>query len=102
MARALRLRGLDGEIVERDDAWRIAGAGVYVPGNGVAALARLGLAGRVVERGHLVGRRLLADHRGRVLIDFDEAGFWGTASPPIALHRRDLHEILLEGAADVP
>jgi 2-polyprenyl-6-methoxyphenol hydroxylase-like FAD-dependent oxidoreductase len=102
MGRALRLRGLDAEIVERDDAWRIAGAGVYVPGNGVAALGRLGLADEVIARGHLVQRRRLADHRGRVLIDFDEAGFWGGASPPIALHRRDLHQILLAGVAGVP
>src|SRR4029078_13344179 len=76
MARALRLRGLDSEIVERDDAWRVAGAGVFLPGNGIAALERLGLAETVIDHGAVVGRRRLFDERGRTFIDFDEAALW--------------------------
>jgi FAD-dependent urate hydroxylase len=101
-ARALRLRGHDCEIVERDPAPRIAGAGVYVPGNGMAALARLGLADAVRERGAVVGRRRFRDERGQLVIDFDEADLWKDVAPPVALHRRDLHAILADGAAGVP
>ena len=73
------------------------GAGIYVPGNGMAALGRLGLAEAVAERGAVVGRRRIYDDRGRRLIDFDEAGLWRDVAPPIALHRRELHGILADG-----
>ncbi len=102
LARALRLRGMDSEIVERAAVWRIAGAGVYLPGNGMLALERLGLADQVRARGEVVARRLLLDDAGRLLVDFDEAGFWRDLAPPAALHRRELHDILVEGAAGVP
>ena len=101
-ARALRLRGRGAEIVERAPEWRIAGAGVYVPGNGVAALRELGLADAVIAQGAVVGRRRLLDDGGRAFIDYDEAGLWRGVAPPIALHRADLHEILLEGASGLP
>ena len=102
MARALHLRGLDSEIVERDPSWRIAGAGVYIPGNGMAALDRLGLGEAVRARGAVVERRRLYDERGRSFIDFDEAGFWRPVALPVALHRVDLHEILADGVEGVP
>ena len=101
-ARALRLRGLDGEIVERDETWNIAGAGVYIPGNGMAALDRLGLGDAVRAHGAVVERRRLYDEQGRPFIDFDEAGFWRDVGAPVALHRRELHDVLAEGASGIP
>ena len=101
-ARAMARHWLDAEIVERDPEPRIAGAGVYVPGNGVAALGRLGLADAVLGCGAIVERRRLFDERGRSFIDFDEAGLWRGVAPPIALHRRELHEIVAGGAAGTP
>jgi 2-polyprenyl-6-methoxyphenol hydroxylase-like FAD-dependent oxidoreductase len=102
LARALRRRSLEVELVERSLDWPIAGAGVYIPGNGTRALDALGLGEAVRSRGTVVERRRLIDDRGHVLIDYDEAGFWGEVGPPIAIHRRDLHDILLEGAAGTP
>jgi len=102
MARAGRQRGLECEIVERTTTAQIAAAGIYLPGNGMAALGRLGLADAVAERGAVVGRRRLFDDRGRKLIDFDEAGLWRDVAPPIALHREELHRILADGATGVP
>ena len=98
MARAGQAAGLDGEIVERATVPQIAGAGIYLPGNGMAALGRLGLADAVADHGAVVGRRRLFDDRGRQLIDFDEAGLWRDVAPPIALHRETLHRILADGA----
>ena len=102
MARAGRQGGLECEIVERTTTAQIAAAGIYLPGNGMAALGRLGLADAVAERGAVVGRRRLFDDRGRQLIDFDEAGLWRDVAPPIALHREELHRILADGATGVP
>jgi 2-polyprenyl-6-methoxyphenol hydroxylase-like FAD-dependent oxidoreductase len=72
---------------------------VFLPGNGIAALDRLELGDQVRARGAVVRRRRLFDERGRSFIDFDEAGLWQDVAPPIALHRRELHEVLAEGAA---
>ncbi len=101
-ARALGLRGLESEIVERDAAPRIAGAGVFLPGNGMAAMRRLGLEDAVLARGAIIERRRLIDDRGRHLLDFDESTFWRSVAPSVALHRHDLHEILAHGASDIP
>ena len=102
MARAGALCGLDGEVVERATTPQIAGAGIYLPGNGMAALGRLGLAEAVADRGAVVARRRLFDDRGRQLIDFDEAGLWRDVAPPIALHRETLQRILADDASHAP
>src|SRR5262245_2316845 len=102
MARALARAGLAGEIVERQPAWEIAGAGVYLPGNGMAALRELGLAVEVAALGTVIERRRLRDDRGRMLVDFDEAGFWSGLALPIGLHRLDLHGVLAGGASETP
>ena len=102
MARALARAGLAGEIVERQPAWEIGGAGVYLPGNGMAALRELGLAVEVAALGTVIERRRLRDDRGRMLVDFDEAGFWAGLALPIGLHRHDLHDVLAGGASETP
>ena len=102
LARALRRRSIEAELVERSKDWPVGGAGVYIPGNGTRALRELGLGDDVEKCAEVVRRRRLLDDRGNVLIDYDEAGFWQDVAPPIALHRRDLHEVLLRGAAGVP
>jgi 2-polyprenyl-6-methoxyphenol hydroxylase-like FAD-dependent oxidoreductase len=101
-ARALRQVGVESELIERAGAWPSAAAGIYLPGNGVAALRRLGLDGSVIASGAVVGRRRLFDDRGRTLVDFDEAGLWRDVAPPIALHRDDLHRILVAATDDQP
>jgi 2-polyprenyl-6-methoxyphenol hydroxylase-like FAD-dependent oxidoreductase len=98
----MALRGLDAEIVERDATWRIAGAGVYLPGNGSLALNRLGLLQAVERRGAIIERQRLHDDRGRLLLDVDVARLWQPIGRPLALHRRALHEALAEGAAETP
>ena len=100
MARALHQVGLSSDLVERARAWPVEGAGIYLPGNGMAALRRFGLDEAVAARGAVVGRRRVFDDRGRSLIDFDEAGLWRDVAPPVALHRADLLRILVDGAPE--
>lgn len=102
LARALRERGFEPELIERSIDWPVAGAGIYIPGNGVRALRELGLGEEVETAAAVVARRRLLDDSGRLLIDFDEAGLWRDVAPPVALHRRELHDILLRGAAGTP
>ena len=102
LARVLRSRGLETELVERSVDWPVAGAGIYIPGNGLRALRELGLGDEVEAAAVVVARRRLLDDTGRLLIDFDESGLWRDVAPPVALHRRELHDILLRGAAGTP
>jgi 2-polyprenyl-6-methoxyphenol hydroxylase-like FAD-dependent oxidoreductase len=102
LARALRRVGLEPDLVERSTDWPVAGAGIYIPGNGLRALRELGLGDEVEAAGTMVASRRLLDDSGRLLIDFDEAGLWRDVAPPVALHRRELHDILLGGAAGTP
>ena len=102
LARALRHRGIGPDLVERSSDWPVGGAGIYIPGNGLRAVRELGLAEEVEATAAVVARRRLLDDTGRLLIDFDEAGLWRDIAPPVALHRRELHDILLQGAAGTP
>jgi FAD-dependent urate hydroxylase len=49
-----------------------------------------------------IRRQRVADHRGRFLFDFDVDEVWQGVRPSLALHRADLHQVLLAGAKDVP
>jgi len=102
MARAAHQRGLECQVVERSPTPVVPGSGIYLPGNGMAALRRLGLAEAVAEIGAVVGRRRLSDDKGHRLIDFDEAGLWRDVAPPVAHDPAELHRIMADGAAEVP
>ena len=101
-ARTLRAWGADVEIVERSGAARVDGAGIYLPGNAVRALDDLGLGERVAARALEIRRQRVSDHRGRSLMDIAVADVWHGVGPCLAMHRADLHQVLLAGAKDVP
>jgi 2-polyprenyl-6-methoxyphenol hydroxylase-like FAD-dependent oxidoreductase len=101
-ARALALAGFSPEVVEREPAWEEAGMGIYLPGNGARALRALGLEQGVSARAVAIPRQRLSDHRGRLLVEVDVAELWGGVGPCLALHRADLHAVLLDGTGEVP
>lgn len=100
--RTLASAGFAVEVVEREPAWDGAGTGIYLPGNASRALRRLGLEQAVLERGIVIARQRVSDHRGRLLVEVDLAELWNSVGPCLALHRADLHAVLLDGARDVP
>jgi FAD-dependent urate hydroxylase len=102
VARTLTRAGFSAEIVERQPVWDEAGTGIYLPGNAARALRALGLEQAVAERGVLIPRQHVSDERGRLLVEVDLAELWDGVGPCLALHRADLHAVLLEGARDVP
>ena len=99
-ARALAAAGLSVEVVEREPAWSGVGAGLYLPGNAARALRALGLEQAVSERGVAISQQRFSDHRGRLLLEIELAELWSGVGPCLALHRTDLHAVLLEGARD--
>jgi 2-polyprenyl-6-methoxyphenol hydroxylase-like FAD-dependent oxidoreductase len=101
-ARALHRWGAAVEVVERSATATTDGTGIYLPGNAVRALDRLGLRTEVVDRAVRIERQRLADHRGRLLAEVRVDDVWRGVGPCLALHRSALHQVLLAGAADVP
>ncbi len=101
-ARTLRGWGATVEIVEKAPGAAVLGAGIYLPGNAVRALDDLGLAEQAQARAVRIRRQRVADHSGRFLFDFDVDEVWQDVGPSLAMHRADLHQVLLAGAKDVP
>jgi FAD-dependent urate hydroxylase len=100
-ARTLRAWGASIEVVERGPVPTTVGAGIYLPGNAVRALDRLGVGASVVDRGTRIERQRVADHRGRVLLEIEMDDLWRGVGPCVAMHRAELHQLLLD-AVDVP
>jgi FAD-dependent urate hydroxylase len=102
VARTLARIGDRPEVIEREPAWRPAGTGMYLPGNATRALHALGLNGQVARRSVEIPRQRFCDHHGRLLRDIDVAALWKSVAPCVAMHRADLHDLLLEASGDVP
>ncbi len=102
VARALARAGFSAEVAEREPMWGEAGTGIYLPGNAARALRALGLEQAVLDKGVVVPRQRVSDDRGRLLVEVDLAALWDGVGPCLALHRADLHAVLLDGARDVP
>jgi 2-polyprenyl-6-methoxyphenol hydroxylase-like FAD-dependent oxidoreductase len=101
LARALSTDGHSVTVVEQAPRWAPVGAGITLAGNALAILDRLGVGPAIRAAGRRIGIGDVTDAAGRPLLAADLADrhdlpalgdFW-------ALHRGDLHAILL-GAAD--
>ncbi len=102
LARALRLRGITAEVVERTAEWEASGAGMYLPGNCARALGELGLSAEVAGHANpIVGQRFL-DHRGRPLADIDVRRYWDGVGGCVAITRGALHEVLRADGTEAP
>ena len=89
--RALTRAGHTVEVVERASGQDRGGAGIYLPGNAVRALRRVGLA----ELGaRPIRAQRILDHRGRLLAEIDLPSFWAPCGPCVALLRADLHHAM--------
>ena len=102
LARALQLRGIAAEVVERPAEWEASGAGMYLPGNCARALDELGIRTEVAARANPIVRQRFLDHRGRVLADIDVRGYWEGVGGCLAIRRAALHDALLAGSAEAP
>ena len=101
-ARALLAAGFAPELVERESEWGHGGTGIYLPGNAARALRSLGLEHDVAERAVAIPKQRFCDSHGRLLLEVDVEELWNGVGPCLALHRAELHAVLLAGAGDVP
>ncbi len=97
--RALSLRGLDASIVERNLHAGVGGAGLYLPGNGIRALAELGVRHAVLNHSHPIRWQHFCDEKGSLLNAIDTSIFWRGVAPCRAIKRSVLWELL---RAEIP
>lgn len=76
----------------------IAGLGVNLPGNAVAALRSLGVEDDVAAYGAPGRRREYRNARGRLYFTVDETAFWGR-DVPVGIRRGDLVRLLRQDVA---
>lgn len=99
LARALRAKEIDAVLVEQAERWQ-DGSGIFLPGNGVRALERLGLAEELVPKGARIRYQRFWGPDGSLLGEADVDRLWAGVAPCLALHRSDLQEALVEGGAE--
>jgi 2-polyprenyl-6-methoxyphenol hydroxylase-like FAD-dependent oxidoreductase len=100
VARALSRRGIATTVVERSATASDAGLGLNLPANAISALATLGLADEVVDRGVPIRRREYRNAAGRRLFEVDEEAFWKPAGPSVCLRRHELMDVLRAGVGN--
>jgi FAD-dependent urate hydroxylase len=97
LARALRQAGVGAELIERQASWDAGGTGIYLPANGVRALAALGLGDAVAAAAVRIPSQRLLTHRGRLLAEIGMGDVWGDVGACLALPRASLHRMLRDG-----
>lgn len=96
-ARALEQTGWEVTVYDQAPAFRPVGAGIGIAPNAVKALRWLGLAGRLGERGVRQAGMAIRLTSGRRVAHLPAAGIEARFGDPfLALHRADLHRILLD------
>jgi 2-polyprenyl-6-methoxyphenol hydroxylase-like FAD-dependent oxidoreductase len=94
---SLRRIGLDVAVYEQAEELRAVGAGLTIWANAIKALRKLGVADAVIQAGSKIERGELRTSDGRVLSRSRpgelEQRF---GEPTVAIHRADLHDILLD------
>src|SRR5262245_23890356 len=95
LAKALEQKGLEAQLVERQPEPQTIGAGLFLPGNAVRAIAHLGLLEQVAARAVPIKRQLILDAGGKLLNAVDTQDFWRECGPCLSLPRRELHDILI-------
>jgi 2-polyprenyl-6-methoxyphenol hydroxylase-like FAD-dependent oxidoreductase len=96
LAIALHQRGIPAAVIERDDAGTTGGAGLYLVGAAMRALAALGVAEGVLRAGAVSRSQAFFTHRGRRLAEVNTDAFWAPCGPCLGIARAALHRLLAE------
>ena len=94
LAGFLKEQGIEPVLLEKAQAWSRVGYGIALWGNGIRILERLGLAEKFYATGERIEAWTLRDGQGKIL---KQADLHLEDLPPLtAIHRADLHGVLLE------
>jgi 2-polyprenyl-6-methoxyphenol hydroxylase-like FAD-dependent oxidoreductase len=95
-ARAIRELGWDVTVVEQRPGFDGIGTGLFVPANGVRALAALGVLDGIACRGRRIGQLRIRGAGGSAEAMACLDRVWPGVGPSIAIHRSLMQEALLE------
>jgi 2-polyprenyl-6-methoxyphenol hydroxylase-like FAD-dependent oxidoreductase len=94
LAVALRRRGCDAELIERNQHWEPVGGGIAVQPNAMRVLDELGIGALVARAGAIVSRWQFRDQLGNVLCDIGLDPLWKGIGSFIGVERTRLHDAL--------
>jgi len=97
-ALALRRKGFDAAVFEQADELREIGAGLSIWANATKVLDKLGLLGKVLERGEVLQSLQMRTQQGELISDIKTIGSFET--PSVCIHRAELLAILKEQLPD--
>ncbi len=102
-ANALKRAGFYPEVFEAAPEIKAVGAGIVLAANAMKALNHIGLEAEAIKRGKLVPQFTIYDVAGRAIMRTDSTSIakqYGNDN--FAIHRADLHDLLLSFAHDIP
>lgn len=101
-ARALRLKSIDVDLIEKQPDWSVYGVGIIQPYNMLRALQKIGLAQQCLEVGAAFDSYRIHDAQGNVLFDPEISDAHGVELPANnGITRPKLHDVLIAGAKEV-
>src|ERR1700722_4187182 len=92
---ALRQHGFSPELIEREPAWRAAGAGIALQPNAMRLLQAFGVGMAVERAGAPLQRFKYCTSQGEVLAEIDLAELWKDVGRGAGVERTKLQEALL-------
>ncbi|OEH94542.1 FAD-dependent monooxygenase [Bacillus solimangrovi] len=96
---SLRDMGVSVQLFEKATEIKPVGAGIMLASNVHRILAEWGLLELLNERGHKLERFVISSNKGRTLATLN---LKQDTKQTVAIHRADLHEILLKQLRDIP
>lgn len=97
-AKAIRELGCEVSVVEQRQDFDGTGTGLFVPANGIRALAALGLPDAVTCRGHAISRLRIRNGDGSAESVARLETVWPALGPSVAIQRSLIQQILLDAA----
>jgi 2-polyprenyl-6-methoxyphenol hydroxylase-like FAD-dependent oxidoreductase len=99
---ALRQHGFSPELIEREPAWRAAGAGIALQPNAMRLLHTLGVGTAVKSAGAPLERFKYCTSQGEVLAEIDLVELWKDVGRGAGVERGELQAALLSELQGVP
>ncbi|MCF5110036.1 NAD(P)-binding protein [Pseudomonas gessardii] len=94
---ALRRKGIEADVIERDPNWSVYGVGIIQPSNVLRALHEIGLGDACIQNGRGFQGWRFCDAQGNLLGEAGSHNVLGPDYPPVnGIRRPALHKILTE------
>ena len=102
LALALKQRGFQPELIERQPTWDTEGAGIHMVANGVRILRELGVGDQVERRGFPIRALKFLTNTGEEVVRLNLPELFPDAPPYLGIHRAELLYGLAEAIDDTP